>query len=299
MAFGRPDAGCAGILRAVLVRVLGTVAVLAACAAAWAVAASGQATAPVAPAPPPAQPAPPPAFGLVGEKVSPRRAFFGRRAVRIEFRFTGAAALDLRVEVVRHSSRKVVRRFELPAAAPDVPQRLRWDGLTDKRRAASDGRYGVRVVAPGGRVRRAGALTLRGHMFPVRGPHAERGPVGAFGAARNGGRTHEGFDVNAACGTPLVAARAGRVTRSSYDPLLYGHDVIIRGRLNGRSYRYSHLLRRARVRRGDLVRTGQRIGSVGNTGNARSTGCHLHFELRRRGAPIDPEGPLHAWDGWS
>lgn len=281
------------------VRILWLVAVIAACATAWSVAARGQAPTGVQLATPAAQSAPPTAFGLVGAKVAPRRAFFGRRDVRIEFRFTSAAPLDLRVEVVNRRSRKVVRRFALPAAVPGSSQRLRWDGLSDRRRVASDGRYGVRVLAPDGRARRAGALTLRGHMFPVRGPHADRGPIGAFGAARNGGRTHEGFDVNAACGTPLVAARAGRVTRSAYDPVLYGHDVIIRGRLDGRSYRYSHLLRRPRVRRGELVHTGQRIGSVGNTGNARSTGCHLHFELRRQGVLIDPRGPLHAWDRWS
>jgi murein DD-endopeptidase MepM/ murein hydrolase activator NlpD len=176
---------------------------------------------------------------------------------------------------------------------------VRWDGLTDAKRAAPDGRYGVRVVAPRGHARRAGALTLRGHMFPIRGPHHDRGPAGYFGVPRNGGRTHEGFDVNAACGTRLVAARAGRVTRSTYDPVLYGNDVIIRGRLNNRTYRYSHLLHPALVRKGDLVRTGQQIGVVGNTGNARTIGCHLHFELRRNGVLMDPKGPLHAWDGWS
>ena len=279
-----------------LVRILAA-AVLLAAAAAVTVTARGQAPAPVNPAP--VEPAPRPAFTLIGPKVAPQRAFFGRGAVRIEFRFGAETALDLQVEIVGGTSRQVVRRLALPAAAPQVTQRLRWDGLTDSGRAAPDGRYGVRVVAPGGRARRAGALTLRGHMFPVRGPHVGRGAVGKFGAGRSDGRTHEGFDVNAACGTRLVAARAGRVIRSRYDPVLYGHDVIIRGRLNHREYRYSHLRGRPRVRRGDLVRTGQRIGSVGDTGNARATGCHLHFELRRKGVLIDPRPLLRRWDGWS
>ena len=43
------------------------------------------------------------------------------------------------------------------------------------------------------------------HVFPVQGPHGTRGPIGEFGAPRDGGRTHEGFDITAACGT-----RAGR-----------------------------------------------------------------------------------------
>jgi len=135
-------------------------------------------------------------------------------------------------------------------------------------------------------------------MFPIRGPHADRGPIGAFGVGRSGGRRHNGFDVNAACGTPLVAARAGRVRRRAYDPALYGNYVIIRGRLTQRDYWYVHLQRPAPVRVGQQVSTGQRIGRVGATGNARTTGCHLHFELRVRGRPIDPRPELHAWDRW-
>jgi murein DD-endopeptidase MepM/ murein hydrolase activator NlpD len=280
------------------VRSLAAVAVLAAGATVWAVAASGQAKPPpeAAPAPAPAASA---AFGLADRKVSPTRAFFGRGTVRVAFRLAGDAPLDLRVEIVRGTKRTLVRSFALPAVAPGVLQLVRWDAITQAGRAAPDGRYIARVVAPDGRARKAGALTLRGHMFPVRGPHADRGPVGQFGAGRNGGRTHDGFDVNGACGTPLVAARAGRVIRSTYDPVLYGHDVIVRGKLNNREYRYSHLLSRPRVQKGDLVHTGQRIGVIGDTGNARSVGCHLHFELRADGALVDPKGPLHAWDGWS
>jgi len=47
------------------------------------------------------------------------------------------------------------------------------------------------------------------------------------------------------------------------------------------------------------VHTGQRIGSVGKTGNARTVGCHLHFEIHLRGQPIDPEPALRRWDRFS
>jgi murein DD-endopeptidase MepM/ murein hydrolase activator NlpD len=47
------------------------------------------------------------------------------------------------------------------------------------------------------------------------------------------------------------------------------------------------------------VRTGQRLGEVGATGNARTVGCHLHFELHGPGGPFDPLPDLGAWDGWS
>jgi murein DD-endopeptidase MepM/ murein hydrolase activator NlpD len=57
--------------------------------------------------------------------------------------------------------------------------------------------------------------------------------------------------------------------------------------------------RTTRLRPGDRVLTGQRIGSIGDTGNARTIGCHLHFEIRVNGTPIDPAPELHAWDVWS
>jgi murein DD-endopeptidase MepM/ murein hydrolase activator NlpD len=173
-------------------------------------------------------------------------------------------------------------------------RRITWDGLTTHGHAASDGRYVFRA-----RANRLGSVILRGHFFPVRGPHSVRGAVGLFGAPRNGGRTHEGFDVVAGCGTPLAAARGGRVVKNVYDPVLYGNLLIVHGRKSHRDYWYAHLARRSRFRRGARVRTGQRIGGVGATGNARTVGCHLHFEIHSRGRPIDPGPELRAWDSWS
>jgi murein DD-endopeptidase MepM/ murein hydrolase activator NlpD len=134
------------------------------------------------------------------------------------------------------------------------------------------------------------------HAFPVEGPHWLRGPIGEFGAPRSGGRVHEGYDVVAACGTPLVAARGGRVLRSGYDQVLYGNFLLIHGAGERRNYFYSHLRGPATVARGDSVWAGRRVGAVGKTGNARTVGCHLHFEIRERGRPIDPAPTLRRWD---
>lgn len=136
-------------------------------------------------------------------------------------------------------------------------------------------------------------------MFPVLGPHWTRGTIGEFGAPRSGGRSHEGFDVVAACGTPLVAAATGRVLRSAYDPVLYGNYLKIHGQGERRIYFYAHLTRAAPVRRGDQVWAGRRVGAVGKTGNARTVGCHLHFEIHLRGNPIDPAPALGRWDRYS
>jgi murein DD-endopeptidase MepM/ murein hydrolase activator NlpD len=244
-------------------------------------------------------PATPSELPLTGARVTPPQAYVAGDPVRIAFAVDAPAVLALEVDVVREATRRPVRRFALPAVAPGVAVRLEWDGLTSGGEVAPGGRYRIRVRVAGGSVRTAGALTLRSHVYPIRGPHADRGPIGEFGVPRSGGRRHEGFDVDAACGTPVAAARGGRVVRVRYDPVLYGNLVIVRGDHTRRDYWYAHLQRPSRLHRGDRVRTGERIGRVGATGNARTVGCHLHVEIRVRGVPIDPAGELHAWDRWS
>ena len=245
---------------------------------------------------PGAAPAP---FELLDARVTPRRAYFAGRTVSIAFRVTAPAPVDLRLDIVRKATGRVVRRVPLPAVAPGQRHVAAWDGVTAGGEVSANGRYRARIAAPDGTLHDAGTFELRSHVYPIRGRHADRGPAGEFGVGRNGGRTHEGFDVDAACGTPVVAARGGIVVRADYDPVLYGNVVIIRGERTRRDYWYSHLLRAPRVRAGDRVTTGRRIGSIGATGNARTIGCHLHFEIRSRGRPIDPEPELHAWDRWS
>jgi murein DD-endopeptidase MepM/ murein hydrolase activator NlpD len=146
---------------------------------------------------------------------------------------------------------------------------------------------------------RDGGSPYFGHVFPVQGPHGVRGAIGEFHAPRSGGRIHEGFDVTAACGTPLVAVRNGKVLRSGFDPVLYGWYLLLHGEGERRSYFYAHLQNRARFHSGQRVWEGQRVGLVGETGNAAGTGCHLHFEIHARGVPVDPEPLLGRWDRYS
>ena len=137
-----------------------------------------------------------------------------------------------------------------------------------------------------------GGVPFYGHVFPVQAPHGVRGAVGEFHAPRSGGRIHEGFDITAACGAPLVAVRNGRVREVGYDPVLYGNYLLIHGEGEKRSYFYAHMPRPALVREGEVVLGGERIGAVGETGNAAGTGCHLHFEIHVDGVPIDPTPSL-------
>jgi murein DD-endopeptidase MepM/ murein hydrolase activator NlpD len=89
--------------------------------------------------------------------------------------------------------------------------------------------------------------------------------------------------------------RTGRVLRSGYDPVLYGNYLLIHGQGEHRSYFYAHMPRPALVHRGELVYAGELVGFVGKTGNARTVGCHLHFEIHVRGRPIDPRPALERW----
>jgi murein DD-endopeptidase MepM/ murein hydrolase activator NlpD len=82
--------------------------------------------------------------------------------------------------------------------------------------------------------------------------------------------------VFAACGTPVVAARGGRVAVKQYEGRA-GNHVVIDGAATGVDYAYMHLCDAALVEVGYRVRTGQLIGFVGSTG--RASGCHLHFEM--------------------
>jgi murein DD-endopeptidase MepM/ murein hydrolase activator NlpD len=133
----------------------------------------------------------------------------------------------------------------------------------------------------------------------VQAPHGTRGAIGMYHAPRSGGRIHEGFDITAACGSPLVAAATGKVLRTGFDPVLYGNFVEIHGQGEDRSYFYAHLVRPAPVHRGERVWAGERVGSVGETGNAVGTGCHLHFEIHVHGAAVNPEPELRRWDRYS
>ena len=115
----------------------------------------------------------------------------------------------------------------------------------------------------------------------LRFPVADVTPSGVqstFGGARDAGsRRHEGIDIFAPRGTPVVAAADGWITAQTSNPL--GGNVVWVWSLRPRvALYYAHLDRQA-VSPGERVRAGDVIGYVGNTGNARGTAPHLHFGL--------------------
>jgi len=100
-------------------------------------------------------------------------------------------------------------------------------------------------------------------------------------------RMHEGLDYAAPSGTPILAAADGRVIRTGTSSS-YGRFVEIQ-HANGVTSFYAHMSRIG-ASEGDVVVAGDQIGAVGSTG--RSTGAHLHFEIRREGRQINPENFL-------
>lgn len=94
---------------------------------------------------------------------------------------------------------------------------------------------------------------------------------------------HAGLDIAARTGTPVVAALGGTVERAG-PAGTYGNLVVVR-HPDGSETRYAHLSAIS-VKVGDQVAIGAPLGAVGTTG--RSTGPHLHFEVRRNGRPVDP-----------
>lgn len=129
--------------------------------------------------------------------------------------------------------------------------------------------------------------SVEARLLPTSPPVAVSQPGSTFGYRIDpvaGVRAlHEGLDFAAPVGTPVTAAAAGVVLATDFHPQ-YG-NVIDVDHGAGLVTRYAHLSR-IDVRPGALVKRGAALGAVGTTG--RSTGPHLHFEVRRFGAAQDP-----------
>ena len=224
------------------------------------------------------------------------------RSVRATFQVSGrsGAVARLKLVVVRSGQRVVVadmgerpvnssQQYTLPTAG--LPS-----GSLELRISGRDSRGRLIKGAAGSR-----SITIQSHRFPVVGPHNFGGAGARFGADRDGGkRKHQGQDVMAAEGTPLVAARGGVVKFTGNQPSGAGVYVVIHGAGESRDYVYMHLVEGSLLlKTGQTVRTGQLIGKVGHTGAAE--GSHLHFEIwngawQQGGTPIDPLALLKSWD---
>jgi murein DD-endopeptidase MepM/ murein hydrolase activator NlpD len=243
-------------------------------------------------------------------RVIGRRVYYdAARPARIDL--LARSAMAVTVALVRVIDGTSVMAWPV-ALAPEEVSSITWDGRVAGV-AQPAGRYEFRVfdggtgagaavvAAQAPEVLASGGFDLVDHIFPIRGRHSYGSGEAAFGAQRNG-HVHQGHDVFARCGTPMVAARGG-VVKLNRSEALAGNYVVIDGEGTDVDYVYMHLRDPSPVPKGARVLTGQPIGNVGDTGDA--NGCHLHFELwgapgwYTGGAAIDPLPFLKAWDAYS
>ncbi len=238
-------------------------------------------------------------FKLRRATATPGKAFYdGRRNPHLSYVFSARKPADVRINVIReHTGGYVVRSYVRRDAQPNAENGLTWDGENEHGAPAPNGAYRFSITPLGGRKTSTDAdarFRFFQYEFPVRARHA-------YGDGLAAGRGHQGQDVMASCGTKLVAASGGRVYYRKYQSRA-GNYVVI-NTYHGRSMMYAHLKHPALVRKGQRVHTGEKIGVVGETGDA--TVCHLHFELWSKpgwyqgGRVTNPTDDLKRWDKWS
>lgn len=185
-----------------------------------------------------------------------------------------------------------------PAGAPRVEVVLRRLGLDPQRflgPAAKGGKGGPFIAANDPRVRTLQADAARQAavaasfasipaFLPVNQPKESSGFGYRSDPFHGGGAFHAGLDLTGRNGDAIHAAADGVVVRAGWWAG-YGKVVVV-DHGNGMETRYGHMSR-FHVKAGDVVRQGEAIGAMGSTG--RSTGTHLHFEIRLDGQPIDPQ----------
>jgi murein DD-endopeptidase MepM/ murein hydrolase activator NlpD len=176
-----------------------------------------------------------------------------------------------------------------------VPDGAQTGRVQVRSKAAGVSRSGPLLKVPALPVLRTPAMTGPA-VFPIVGKHQ----IGTSAVQRFGGaRGHEGQDVFAKCGTPLVAAHPGTVQHADFEGRA-GNYVVIQ-MADGGSEAYMHMAEPTALTVGTPVVAGQPIGIVGDTGDAQ--GCHLHFEYwtapgwYEGGSPIDPLPLLEALPG--
>jgi murein DD-endopeptidase MepM/ murein hydrolase activator NlpD len=244
------------------------------------------------------------AFNLRDLTAKPHKAYYyGKKKPKVRYMFTNTEPTDIRIDVINRKTDEVVHSITKQAQEPNTEHKARWNGRVEgSKRSVAKGDYKFRVgPASGGKLESSqdAGFKYLPFKFPVRGPHQYWDGVGAPRA----GHTHQGQDVGAACGTTLQAARGGRVQYRAYQSAA-GNYVVIDGKGTSHDYVYMHLKKPAPVNKGERVRTGEKIGAVGDTGDA--SGCHLHFE--EWSGPGWYEGGdfmkavtrhLKKWDSWS
>jgi murein DD-endopeptidase MepM/ murein hydrolase activator NlpD len=238
--------------------------------------------------------------------VRPPSAFIYGRPATVRFEVKGrASSVHLALVVKPAGSHTVVRRIDLGNRPTGKPQTYSVTGLEGG--PLPQGSFDLRLSARGlqGATKASvtGRFSFHWHVFPLVGQFTYgQDPDGRFGAPRPG-HSHQGQDIPAPTGTPVVAPRGGVVKVVAFQKGGAGNYIVIHGEGESLDFVFMHLRDGSiLVKQGDLVATGEQIAQVGSTGE--SSGPHLHFEIwvgpwGQGGQPVDPLPYLRRWDAWS
>lgn len=243
-------------------------------------------------------------FSVAPQVVTPGQA------PSVKFQVNGRApTIRLRLVVTWPGTTNPERQIDLGRQTAGQPHTISLTALADP--ALPEGQMSVRITGrdsagrllrPGAHLSRVQQVQVRGHVFPLRGVFTYGGDGAKFGAPRNG-HTHQGQDLMAAEGIPVVAPRSGTIEYVEYQAGGAGWYVILDGDAEDLDYAFMHLKEGSiPVVKGEHVDQGQRLGSVGHTGDAE--GDHLHFEIWQGpwyngGHVVDPLPYLQQWQVWS
>lgn len=232
------------------------------------------------------------------------------QAPTVAFQVKGRApTIRLRLVVSWPGTPNPPRQIDLGRRGANAPQSVVLAALADP--ALPEGVMTVRIAGrdsagrilrPGVHLSRVTQVQVRGHVFPLRGVFSYGTPDDRFGAPRDG-HTHQGQDLLAADGVPVVSPRSGTIEYVEYQAGGAGWYVVLHGDGDDFDYAFMHLQPGSiPVVKGQHVDQGQRLGSVGHTGDA--VGSHLHFEMWQGpwwagGHAIDPLPYLQQWQQWS
>jgi murein DD-endopeptidase MepM/ murein hydrolase activator NlpD len=241
---------------------------------------------------------PAPAQAPAPAATAPAAATTRSAPVRLRIGSRGQAVRDLQRELRRRGVRiavdgsfgpatkravmRIQKRFRMKPTGIVGPKLLKRLGLPTRTAAAAPA---TPAATPG--------TTTYLKVFPVSGEYTY---FDDYGAPRGQG-THQGIDIMADRGTPLVAVDDGVIAKMSRTETGLGGVYVWLKRADGVQYYYAHLHTIAQgLEVGSRISVGQVVGTVGNTGDARSAPPHLHFEIRNAWTPINPYPHLQAVD---
>jgi murein DD-endopeptidase MepM/ murein hydrolase activator NlpD len=254
--------------------------------------------------------APVPEGGAIHTALSAKSVYYdGTDPATLRYFIDSSAPSAVSVTLVHGSNGKRVASWGPALVVSGTVGSIRWNGSSSGTSSgvATEGRYTFKITvsSAGGGVRAASSqadatatFMFLPDVFPVAGKHHFNLGAGRFGAQR-AGHTHQGQDIMADCGVPIVAARGGTIEKVGVD-VNAGNYVVIDPAGTGVDMFYAHLREPSPLAENTAVLSGQQIGVVGRTGDA--TACHLHFEewtapgWYKGGHPFDPLPDLRQWE---